>query len=252
MNNYNAFQGIFLEKLVKSKTKLDDFFKDPSEKQIHDLRTSIRRLEETYLIFPNSFKNKKTDNFVSSYKSIFKKISILRDLDVIVDNLLKNGFEENSDPIKFILKQREKKIKNFLKNRKKLSKLKIPHLKEGNYEKIIPKYEKTIFSNIQKLQDYLQLVISDESKIEELHLMRKTAKKLRYILEIDPNDSYALLINKMKVFQELLGQIHDIDITIIFLKTNLKKFKELEFLIKKQEQTRSDIYKKLSNSFIEN
>lgn len=251
-NSLDVFQKIFWEKQEKSTKRLEEFLKNPGEEQIHDLRTSIRRLEETYLILPNSFKKDKTNDFVSSYKSFFKKISILRDFDVIAKNLLNNGLTKNSDPITYILKQREKKIKDALKKAKKLSKLKIPSLKEGNFEKIIPKYEKVIFSNVQKLEDYFQIVASDESKVKELHLMRKTAKKLRYVLEIDPNDSYDHLIDNMKIFQEMLGEIHDIDITINFLKKHFKKFQEFEYLIDQQESIRKNIYKRLSNSLLKN
>ena len=82
------FQNIFHEKQVQSKKQLDDFLKEPGEKQIHDLRTSIRRLQALYIIFPNSCKRKKTDYFVSSYNLLFKKNSSIRDLDVIFEKML--------------------------------------------------------------------------------------------------------------------------------------------------------------------
>ena len=56
----NFFQDIFYDKQEKSKIMLDDFLRDPGEIQIHNLRKSIRRLEATYSIFPNSCKRKKT------------------------------------------------------------------------------------------------------------------------------------------------------------------------------------------------
>lgn len=249
MNNVdNVFQKIFQEKQHDSRKRLEDYLNEQGEKQIHDLRTSIRRLEATYLIFPNSFKRKKTDNFVSAYKSLFRKNSTLRDLDVIIKKFLENGLPEESDSIKYLIRQKKKKIKEILKEAKNVSKLKIPQIKNGNSEKIIPKYEITISSFMQKIQDYIPVVISDESKIDELHLMRKTAKKLRYILEIEPNDSYRHLINSIKSFQKILGNIHDCDITINFLKKYSKKFPELKSLILKEEEIRNQIYKKLSDS----
>lgn len=249
MNNIdNVFQKIFQEKQHDSRKRLEDYLNDQGEKQIHDLRTSIRRLEATYLIFPNSFKRKKTDNFVSAYKSLFRKNSTLRDFDIIIKKLLTNGLTEESDPIKYLIRQKEKKIKEILKEAKTVSKLKIPQFKNGNSEKIIPKYERTIFSLTQKIQDYIPVVASDESKIDELHLMRKAAKKLRYILEIEPSDSYHHMINSMKLLQKILGNIHDCDIIINFLKNHSKKFPELKSLILKEEEIRSQIYKKLSDS----
>lgn len=247
ITTFKIFPQIFREKQEKSKKRLEEFLKNSGEKQIHDLRTSIRRMEAAYLVFPNSFKNKKTNNFVYAYKSFFKKISILRDFDVIADNLLKNGLTENSELIKYIVEKREKKIKNLLKKAKKLSRLKITSIRNGNHSKIAPKYEKIIFSNVQKIQDFLPIISSDESKIKELHMMRKTAKKLRYLLEIEPEENYSHLVSNMKHFQEILGDIHDYDITIDFLRKNSKKFSESLDIIKKQEEIRSITYQNLAS-----
>ena len=139
-NVVNIFQKTFQEKQEKAKKRLEELLEEQGEEQIHNLRTSVRRLETTYLIFPNSFKRKKTNNFVSSYKSLFKKNSSLRDFDIIINKLLENGLTENSDFIKYLVSQKEKKIKVVIKKATKLSRLKIPLIKEGNFEKITPKY----------------------------------------------------------------------------------------------------------------
>jgi CHAD domain-containing protein len=243
-----VFQKIFQERQYDLRKRLENYLNKQGEKEIHDLRTSIRRLEAMYLIFPTSYKRKKTDNFVSAYKSLFRKNSILRDFDVIIKKLLNNGLTEEFDSIKYFIRQKEKKIKETLKGAKNLSKINIPYLKEGNSEKIIPKYERTIFLLIQTIQDLIPIVSSDESKIDELHFMRKTVKKLRYILEVEPNDSYQHLIIRMKLLQKLLGTIHDCDMAINFLKKYSKKFPELEPFILREEEIRSQTYKKLSYS----
>lgn len=247
----NFFQKIFQEKQVISKKRLDNYLKVQGENQIHDLRTSIRRLEATYLIIPNSCKKKKTNDFVSSYKSLFRKNSSVRDLDVILGKLLKNGLEEDSDIIKYLDTQKNKKLRNILKDAKKLTKLKVSSIKKTSNKKMIKKYEKIIFSLITKIQYNLPIVTSDESKIKELHSMRKTAKKLRYVLEIDPNDSYRSILEKIKSFQEFLGKIHDCDITINFLEKQSKKIPNLEPIILKEQKIRSQIYQNLANSLSE-
>lgn len=244
----NIFQKIFQDKQNKSKNRLEEFLKEPSTDQIHDLRTSIRRLESTYFILPNSCKRKKTDNFASSYKTLLKKNSSIRDYDIIIKKLLEAEFRENSEIIKYIIKQKNKKLKIVLKDAKKVSKLKTVNFKSINADKIIKKYERKIFSLVTKIQDYIPIVVSDESKVKELHYMRKTAKKLRYILEIEPSQSHQHLIDSMKLFQEFLGKIHDCDITIDFLKKHSKKYPELKPMIQKEIELRSQIYKKLTGS----
>lgn len=249
-HTFSQIPQTFREKQEKSKKRLEEFLEFPGEEQIHDFRTSFRRLETVYLIFPNSFKRKKTDAFISSYKFLFKKTSPLRDYDIFIKKILENGMQENSEPVKYFTLKKEKKIEDALAKAKKLNKLKISAIRKGNFEKITPRYEKIVSSLVQKLQDYIPIVISDESKIEELHSMRKIAKKLRYLLEVEPNNSYLNLINKMKIFQEFLGDIHDCDITINLLKKHSEKFPELNLITKKEEENRKRIYKNLTDFFL--
>ena len=240
------FQKIFQEKGTTSKKRLREYVEEQGEEQIHNLRTSIRRLESAYLVFPKSCKRKKTDVFVSSYKSLFRKNSPIRDLDIIYEKLVNTGLSKNSDILQFLVKHKEKKLRNTLKDAKKLSKLKMPKIKEISDTETLQKYERTISTLIDKIQKSIPIVASDESKIDELHSLRKTAKKLRYVLELDPDDSYHQTLTSMRSFQRLLGDIHDCDVTLDFLETYSKKFPELKSLILKEQNVRTQTYKKLA------
>ena len=240
------FQDIFYDKQEKSKIMLENFLREPDEKQIHDLRKSIRRLEAVYCIFPNSCKRKKTDKVVFSYRSLFKKNSSIRDLDVIFGKLLKHGLYNDNDILKIIVKERNKKVKKIIKNDKKILKLKYSNLKKIETKKNLKKYDRIVYSLLDKIEKSMPIVVSDESKIDELHQMRKTAKKLRYILEIKEEQSYKQLIDKMKLFQELLGNIHDCDIVMNFLKQYSKKYPEVKYLILKETELRNQNYRKLA------
>ncbi len=252
MSNLGSFfEEIFLEKQEFSRRKLEEYIAEPGETQIHEFRKSVRRLESAYLIFPKSYKKKKLDRLVSSYKSLFQKSNIIRDYDIIYNKLLEFGLKENSEPLKFIQKQRSKNLKTALKFAKKISNLKISKIKKSNPEKFEKKYDKTISQLISKIQEFIPIVASDESKVDELHSMRKTAKKLRYILEIKSNSHYQRFIGNMKAFQERLGKIHDCDMTICFLKKYKKKFSELEPLIVKEQEFRTQIYQQLAKTLSE-
>ena len=120
----NIFLKIFEEKQDRSKKRLDEYLKNPDSEQVHDLRTSIRRLEASYIILPKSCKTKKTNYFVKSYKSLFRKNRSIRDADVIVERLEKNAILTNSTIFQYLLKRKEKKLKEAIKEAKKLSKLK--------------------------------------------------------------------------------------------------------------------------------
>lgn len=247
-NEHKVFHNIFHEKQIQAKKRLDDFLMESGEKQIHRLRVSIRRLEALYFIYPNSCKRKKIDNFVTTYKLLFKKSSSIRDMDVIIKKLSKNGLPEDSKIIKKMAKQKNKKLRKIIKCAKKISELKYYYLKNIANAKITQKRDRVIFSLITKIQDFIPVVISDESKIKELHSMRKTTKKLRYILEIDTDSSYEHFVEHMKSFQTLLGSIHDCEITINFIKKHLKNESELMSILSKEEETRSKIYYQLVSS----
>jgi CHAD domain-containing protein len=61
----------------------------------------------------------------------------------------------------------------------------------------------------------VQEVVSDESKVPELHSLRKEVKKLRYLLELaDKGSPEATVLTE---WQESLGAIHDLDIAIAYL-----------------------------------
>ena len=241
------FQDFFYEKQEKSKKMLDDFLLDSSETQIHNLRKSIRKLESAYSIIPNSSKRKKTDNFVFSYRVFFKKISFIRDLDVILEKLEKNGLEKENEIIKIIARNRDRKLKNMTKKAKKLSKLECLNLKKIETDKATKKHNRRINSLLDKIEKSIPIVISDESKIDELHRMRKTTKKLRYVLEAKREQSYQPLVNTMKTFQKLLGDIHDCDIAIDFLKQHSEKHTELKHIISKETELRDQSYLKLTS-----
>ena len=101
---------------------------------------------------------------------------------------------------------------------KKLSKLKVPKIKKN--KKIDSKYDRTVLSLIEDFKNHIPIVVSDESNVNELHAMRKILKKLRYVLELDQENSYHSLVLKIKQLQQILGNIHDCDIFIGYFEDN--------------------------------
>ncbi|MDD2739552.1 MAG: CHAD domain-containing protein, partial [Methylomonas lenta] len=79
--------------------------------------------------------------------------------------------------------------------------------------------------------------ITEDSKAESLHALRKTCKKLRYLMEffqsLYPDDEIKTLIKALKGFQDVLGNIQDVDVQV----TNLKKFSEEMMANKVQSNT---------------
>jgi CHAD domain-containing protein len=65
------------------------------------------------------------------------------------------------------------------------------------------------------------IALGDERRVEELHLLRKDFKKLRYSLELIPNkERTSRVIKNLKGIQNILGDIHDSDIITDYFKNN--------------------------------
>jgi CHAD domain-containing protein len=159
-------------------------------------------------------------------KELFKINSEIRDFDIIYEKLQK--YPPNSDRDKIIedLKvtrttriERAKEIALPLKNTdisKILGKIDV---KEKDLQK---RYSKILSRFVSKIESTFPIIITDASKIEELHTLRKTCKKLRYLLELLPADNKTTagqIIKMLKKLQDILGTIHDYDFTIQHLKS---------------------------------
>ena len=242
MNQSGLFSEIFFKKLNKFNQTLDSYQRDPSEKNIHDLRTSIRRLESAYSIFPKSCKTKSSERFIKQTKEFFSFNNKIRDFDIILEKLKDIGYDQESILVLSLTKTKLKRLSKALKYAKNLSDLKKPKIKPNS--KINSKYEKKISSLITDFQNYIPVVTENPSKVKELHSMRKTLKKLRYVLEIHPTTSYQNLILQIKQLQQLLGDIHDCDIFIWYFEKHKNTIPDDSKILENEKKKRLSFYKK--------
>ena len=236
---YDAF-FIQLENVNK---KLDSYLNNPNEKNIHDVRTSIRRLDSAYSIIPNSCKTKTSDKQIKQFKTFFSVNSKIRDFDIILEKLDEYGYDPGSQLIQTLKKKKLERLSKSIKFGTKLSNTKKPKIKSKI--KIESKLEKKVSSLIDDLNQYIPIVISDEFKVNELHKLRKIVKKLRYTFELKPNNSYENIISYMRQLQKFLGDIHDCDIFIWHLQKRVNKIPKALDMINSEKIKRSEIYKKL-------
>lgn len=220
---------------------------NPTEENIHQMRTSLRRLEATYRSSPRQFiKRNNVKVFAKRGKKLFRINSRIRDIDIILEKLNTEGKMPDQE-----LKYIERSLKHEKQLKLKEARAMALDLKEINvsnvyYRKNInkkfeQKSKKRILKMVNKLKTKIELniplVISDDTKILELHGTRKDAKKLRYLIElllynranvssnkgIEKNSINSVIQNNQQVLvhlekiQEILGNIHDYDITIDYL-----------------------------------
>ncbi|MGH9978405.1 MAG: CHAD domain-containing protein [Nitrososphaeraceae archaeon] len=218
--------------------KLDDYIKEPNEENIHDIRKAIRRLEASYRSLPTkeARKSRVIREYADYSKKLFSINSQVRDFDIIGEKLSGDENPAQQDVIKSIeksiFKQRKTKLGEAISFALELRKLRVPKL-TGKI-KISNKRSKKRFSKLihkfaSRIEHNLPIVVNDWEKKIELHELRKDCKKLRYLLELLPDnngkdettkkDGYvSKLMEKLEKVQDLLGIIHDYDTIIAFLK----------------------------------
>lgn len=214
--------------------RLDAYLADQgTENSIHDVRTSIRRLDVSFSLLPKKLRKRKNRQ-IKKYRKFFKANSNVRDLDIIRGKIA--ALAEGAPGAEKLLGQLQKKRKAELGRAGKLGRaLKKMQPVQLDSSSSIPagKLESRIDRAAGKLgvkvNDAFPVVLSDSSKVEELHRLRKDCKKLRYILEMVPpagRKKYERAVSlalALEELQDMLGAIRDSDITIEYLQGSRTK-----------------------------
>jgi len=238
--------------------KLDKYIRDPTADNIHHMRTSLRRLEATYQSsLKEILKKKNVKAFAKGGKKLFRINSRVRDIDIILEKLANEGkmTDLEQELIESLLKQeKDDKLEEAKVAALDLKKIIVSNIYGPNIlsKKFKNKSRKRILKIVKKLktriESKLPMVISDKSKVSELHEIRKDTKKLRYVIELvlssketREKDGGAVAINVtnqynkndnqvltyLEKIQQMLGDIHDYDITLEYLKKKKQRLDEL-------------------------
>ena len=238
------------------------YLKNANEKNIHDIRKSIRRADSAYMILPKKYRKKKRFvKYIETSKKFFKVNSKIRDYDIFLEKVQKymEISKNNDDDIKStILKFRNSELESAVDIAQKLQYLKCPRLKKHNEKKLSKQIDNRFKKIAHKLEqiiyENLPLVLDDSKRIEELHEVRKDCKKLRYILELkltdkELNKELFLLVKDLENIQDHLGKIHDCDATISFFEKLKPKTKIHNKIIDNETKLRINLYKNFVNKY---
>ena len=239
------------ESLQKVNNRIKKYLKDPKAKNIHDLRTSIRRLDAAYSTLPKKYRNGSSmSTYILSCKELFKINSEIRDLDIIYEKLQKYSPNDSRNKIIDSLKETRVTKLEYAKNialalnntdaSKLLDEIKVTQ------KELEKRYNKIVANLISKIETNFPIVITDSTKIEELHDLRKACKKLRYMLELLPiENKKALEMRKtLQKIQDSLGMIHDYDFTINHLELNEQTSNEVREIINNEMEERKLNYER--------
>ena len=222
--------------------RLKAYLAEPtSEKNIHDVRTSLRRLDVTFSLLPKKVRRRYRGGF-EKYREFLKASSKARDCDIIAGRISTLGDLDTAD-----LQRKKKaelaKVTKLARPLKKLSPVRLAGAPDGK------RIDKVVRRLVERIVKLLPAVLSDSSKVEELHRLRKDFRNLRYVLEMVPAGDRQGYMKKavrtigrdivLKEMQALLGLIHDSDITIEYLRS-----KSSRQLLNIEIGNRMQLYKK--------
>lgn len=233
------------ENLRRVHNRVNKYLKDPNEKQIHDVRTAIRRLDATFLILPKKYRNgSPLSEYVLKCKEFFKVNSEIRDYDIIYAKLQKYPSNAQTDSVIETLRatrdaslEHAKSIAGSLNSTDTSKIIDKIDVTEKDLQK---RFDKILARLISNIESTFPVVLNDSLKIEELHDLRISCKKLRYLLELLPDENQSALKTRktLQKLQDTLGTIHDYDFTTDYLNSLGQPSKEIQDIINSENEER--------------
>jgi CHAD domain-containing protein len=233
--------AIILQNLDALLIEVDGVLLGQDIEYIHRMRVSSRRLRAAIPIFKDCFPPKQVRLWQNNIRDITRALGEARDRDVQLD-LLDGFLKENIDPkiklgirrITMRLAQQRKALQNDVNqsihifNESGVAeniKVLLAPLAEQNATNFPFTYAlyQIAADTIRGALDLLlshEAYIFDPANIAELHQMRISAKRLRYILEVFSSlyaDQLKPFIQTIKKCQDQLGEIHDCDVWLDFI-----------------------------------
>lgn len=227
--------------------KTDHYINDPNEKNIHDIRTSIRRFNAAVSTLPRKYRE---EPLLLEYSKIanklFKVNSEIRDSDIILNKLEKFSPGPKKNMVIDTLKQtRQAKLENAKTIAQTLKNLNSNMINGiGVTENELQKrYSKILSKLISRIDDGFPIVLTNPLRLEELHGLRKDCKKVRYLLELldKDNKNAASLKRILEKVQDILGAIHDSDATVMYFRSYAPN-QEIQEVINKEIKQRESRY----------
>jgi CHAD domain-containing protein len=237
----STFEGQFRQNLRRVDKRLRVYLANPeNEDNIHDVRVSIRRLDATFSLLPKKVR-KRYRGSIEKYKGFLGANSNARDCDIIAGRLAALRASSMAD----LQEKKRTELAKAVVIARSLEKLR--PMQPGRLDdKRTDKMASRLVGRIEKL---LPATLSDGSKVDELHRMRRDFRKLRYIMDVLPPGCRKKCMRKLQKaigknvplqeVQDLLGSIHDCDITIEYLRS-----KGAKQILDKEIANRSKLYQK--------
>jgi CHAD domain-containing protein len=223
------------------------YLRDPNPENVHRLRTATRRLQAAFALLPKTTRNeKKAQKAMTRIKELMKVNASVRDQDIVISKLSRY---KRTPTYKRLTEGLRKSRKSHLDQAKDLAlfvqKNPGPRLKPRDLSDFAlqKRYDKVVRKLGSKITSELPLVREDLSKVEELHVVRRDCKQLRYVLEMSEFARPPKSLVALRTWQDLLGAIRDHDVMIAYLQ-GLRKSPEILTALNTETENRVKAYQK--------
>lgn len=254
MLNLLPFLTKLNENLQTVNNRINKYLKKPNAKQIHDIRTSIRRLDATFSTLPKKYRNGSSlSKYVLQCKELFKINSEIRDFDIIIEKLQKYPSSGQRDNIIEDLKKtrlvRLERAKTTAVPLKSIDTATILDELGVTEKELQKRFIKIVSRLISTIDSIFPVILSNPQEQEKMHDLRIACKKLRYMLELLPNNIKLAVQTResLKKIQDNLGSIHDSDFTIGYLKSLPQSTKQIQEIIDKENDQRKLQFERFLN-----
>ena len=223
---------------------------DFSEDHIHDVRTSIRRLQSTYKMLPRRAREQKNlYKYMDACNGLFRVLNDIRDYDVMLSRLSEYPESDATKKVKsFVTKKRTNLLGRASKRvlaieDAKSKKLRVVGVSETQLDK---RFKIRLEKQAKKVRDDLLVVWTGKAKKSQVHKLRKDCKKLRYTLELEEK-KYEKQMQILKEWQGYLGTIHDVEMFQGVLRRKNNDRGALDHVIKAEESKGTESYATFMN-----
>jgi CHAD domain-containing protein len=236
------------DKFAKALTRrVRAYLRDPNAENVHRLRTATRRLQAAFALLPKTTRNEnKAQKTMARIKELMKVNASVRDQDIILSKL---SMYKQSPTYERLTEGLRQSRKSHLEQAKEIA-LSVqkdpgPRVKPRDLSDPIlqRRYNKVVRKLGSKITSELPLVREDPSKVEELHVVRRDCKQLRYVLEMSEFSRPPKPLATLRSWQDLLGTIRDHDVMIEYLR-GLRKSTEIQVALNTEIENRNKSYRK--------
>jgi len=190
----------------------------PSPADVHELRVTARRIQVMRRLLPKEIRtSQESRRFGLALKSMLRATSQLRDFDTLLDTLEAHRSGLPSEILVSLENQRSDVAARAKAATDLIAEAPAPDLDSPQIrgKKASRRLRKLIRKQGRMAEELLPTVLGNESKVTDLHSLRKDVKKLRYLLELAGKSPPELSV--MARWQESLGAVHDLDVAASYL-----------------------------------